>query len=292
MSEESVVPSRLNGVIGVLESGGTAFLRISPVSVDNGVAVASSPFDGVMWEMEHNPFSTTELRLTMQAMLNRREIAESASVAPKVTPLVRIPPNGSEMNSWVAKQVLDSGAYGIIWPHVCTVDEARNAVAACRYPRPPGSERFEPAGLRGDAPTFAARYWGLTAQEYYKKADVWPLAPDGEIFVIIQCEDAASIKHLPDVLSQVPGIGAVMIGEGDLSQDLGMPRQYEHPTVVSAMDEILAICKDHDVPCAHPHAGTKNIEGLVEKGYRMLFANPEPSFAAVELGRRAVAARA
>ena len=56
-----------------------------------------------------------------------------------MTPLVRIPPNGGEMNQWIAKQVLDIGVYGIIWPHVSTVEEARNAVAACRYPRPPSA---------------------------------------------------------------------------------------------------------------------------------------------------------
>jgi len=49
-----------------------------------------------------------------------------------VTPLVRIPPNGGEMNQWIAKQVLDIGVFGIIFPHISTVEEARNAVSACR----------------------------------------------------------------------------------------------------------------------------------------------------------------
>jgi hypothetical protein len=33
-------------------------------------------------------------------------------------------------------------------------------------------------------------------------------------------------------------IGAVPIGEGDLSQDLGFPRQYEHPSVASTIAEV------------------------------------------------------
>jgi len=56
-----------------------------------------------------------------------------------VTPLVRIPPNGGEMNQWIAKQVLDIGVFGIIFPHISTVEEARNAVSACRYPRLPNA---------------------------------------------------------------------------------------------------------------------------------------------------------
>jgi 2-keto-3-deoxy-L-rhamnonate aldolase RhmA len=33
-----------------------------------------------------------------------------------VTPLVRIPSNGGEMDQWQAKQALDRGVYGIITP--------------------------------------------------------------------------------------------------------------------------------------------------------------------------------
>ena len=49
------------------------------------------------------------------------------------------------------------------------------------------------------------------------------------------CEEVRAIKNLPNMLEQVPGIGVVIIGEGDLSQDLGYPRQYDHPTVASAI---------------------------------------------------------
>src|SRR5215208_1856864 len=73
---------------------------------------------------------------------------------------------------FIAKQVLDIGVYGVVWPHVSTVEEARNAVQACRYPRPSSAPNYEPAGMRGDAPNTAARYWGLSNQEYYQKADV------------------------------------------------------------------------------------------------------------------------
>ena len=89
------------------------------------------------------------------------------------------------------------------------------------------------------------------------------------------------------MLEQVSGIGVVIVGEGDLSQDLGFPRQYEHPTVAAAIDEILAICKPHNVACGHPHVDTKNIERLLDKGFRYLMPAPVYSFAALELGRKA-----
>ena len=86
--------------------------------------------------MEHNPYDIRQLRDCMQYMLDRAQILKSGSLAPAVAPIVRIPPNGGEMNQFIAKQVLDIGVYGIVWPHVSTVEEARNAVQACRYPRP------------------------------------------------------------------------------------------------------------------------------------------------------------
>jgi 4-hydroxy-2-oxoheptanedioate aldolase len=276
---------RLNGVIRALAQGQTAFVGFAPADIETATALASSNLDGVAFEMEHAPMSMPALRDALQYMLDRRQILESGTLAPKVTPLVRIPPNGGEMNQWIAKQVLDIGVFGIIFPHVSTVEEARNAVGACRYPRRPEAPRYDPPGIRGDAPIRAARYWGLSQQEYYARADVWPLAPQGEILAIIQCEEVRAIENLPRILDEVQGIGVVLIGEGDLSQELGHPREYEHPVVAEAIDRILKICRDHDVPCGHPHPDAKNIERLMASGYRFLMPSTPRSFAVLEQGR-------
>jgi 4-hydroxy-2-oxoheptanedioate aldolase len=278
---------RLNGVIAALEQGKPAFVSFCAAEIGVAQAINTASYDGVVFEMEHRPYDIRALRDCLQYMLDRRQILQRGTLAPAVTPFVRIPPNGGEASQWVAKQVLDQGVYGIVWPHVSTVDEARNAVTACRYPRPRSAQYFEPAGQRGDAPAAAARYWGLSQQEYYARADVWPLNPQGEILVAIMCEEVRAIKNLPKMLENVAGIGVVIIGEGDLSQDLGFPRQYDHPTVAAAMDEILAICKQYNVPCGHPHVDTKNVEALLEKGFGYLMPAPVYSYAALELGRKA-----
>jgi 4-hydroxy-2-oxoheptanedioate aldolase len=277
---------RLNGVIKALEEGKTAFVGFAPVDIETASALASSAYDGVAFEMEHAPMSAPALRDALQYMLDRRQILEGGTLAPKVTPLVRIPPNGGEMNQWIAKQVLDIGVFGIIFPHVSTVEEARNAVGACRYPRLTKAPIYDPPGIRGDAPVRAARYWGLSQQEYYARADVWPLAPQGEILAIIQCEEMRAIENLPKILQEVPGIGVVLIGEGDLSQELGHPREYEHPVVADAIDSILKICQEHRVPCGHPHPDARNIERLIASGYRFLMPSAPRSFSVLEQGRK------
>ncbi len=100
---------------------------------------------------------------------------------------------------------------------------------ACRYPRPREANYYEPAGQRGDAPRPPRATGASAQQDYYKRADTWPLNPEGEVLVVIMCEEKRAIRNLPQMLKEVPGIGVVLIGEGDLSQDMGYPRQYEHP---------------------------------------------------------------
>jgi len=277
---------RLNGVIRALEQGQTAITAFSMAEIESALAFSTSSYDGIVFEMEHNPWDARILRDCLQYMLNRRQIVESRSVAPAVTPLVRIPPNGNEKNQWLPKQALDLGAYGIVWPHISTVEQAYNAVAACRYPRPKTAKLSEPIGIRGDAPLAAARYWGLTQQEYYRKADVWPLNPQGEILVVLMIEDTQGIANLREILKNVPGIGLILIGEGDLSQELGFPRQYDHPSVVDAMAQIVATCKEQNVPVGHPHVDSNNVERILKEGYRFLMASPTRSYAGLEKCRQ------
>jgi 4-hydroxy-2-oxoheptanedioate aldolase len=277
---------RLNTVIRALENGEVPVTAFAPPTVESAVALSVAPYDGIIFEAEHNAYDIRDLRDCLQYMLNRRQIVDQGTLAPPVTPFIRIPPNGAELNQWCAKQVLDIGAYGIVWPHISSVDEAYNAVAACRYPRPKSAALYEPEGQRGDAPVTAARYWGLTTQEYYTKADVWPLNAQGEILVIIMCEDVRGIDNLPEILREVRGIGVVLIGEGDLSQNLGYPRQYEHPAVVEAMTAIRRICNEHNVPCGHPHVDAANAQRVVDEGYRFLVAAPVRAFPGLEACRK------
>jgi 4-hydroxy-2-oxoheptanedioate aldolase len=277
--------TRLNSIIRAFESGKPAFSAFSKVDKQSAIDMSDAPYDGIIFEMEHNPYDVSALGDALQYMLNRKQIATSGSLAPVVTPIARIPSNGVEMNQAFAKQVLDRGAYGVVWPHVATVEQAYNAVASCRYARPKNAPLYEPKGVRGDGPATAARYWGLTQAEYYAKADVWPLAPQGEILVGLMCESTQAIENLDDILSNVPGIGFILIGEGDLSQELGLARQYEHPTVLDAMRKIVETCHKHKVVVGNPHVTAGNYERLLKEGYRFLMSAPQRSYGVIGKAR-------
>jgi len=273
---------RLNGLIGALESGKHAFSLFAPIEPDVSIALQQSSYDGVCFEGEHQGWDIKGLRDSLQFLLNRGQIARSGSVAPAITPIVRVPANGVEMNQFLAKQALDLGCYGIVWPHISTVAEAYNAVAACRYPRLKDKPLYEPQGIRGDGPFQAQRYWGVTPDEYYARADVWPLAPHGELLVVLQIEDTAGIANLRDMLKNVPGIGVILIGQGDLSQELGVPRQSEHRLVLDAMAEVRAICAEFDIPVGHPSVLAANAERVLAEGYRWLMCPAPRSFATLD----------
>ncbi|RWR06922.1 HpcH/HpaI aldolase family protein [Paenirhodobacter populi] len=272
---------RLNGIIAALEEGRKPTMAFARAEREEAIQFGISQLDGVLFEMEHTPYSASELRDALQFLLNRRRIVDGGALRPPVTPFVRIPANGAEMNTWMAKQVLDQGVYGVIFPHVASAEQARNAVAACRYARPKDAPDYEPKGLRGDAPNTASRYWGLTVPEYYERADVWPLVPGGEIMVVLMIESIEAMENLSEILA-VPGVGAIMIGEGDLSQQLGYPRQYEHPVVAEAKRRILAGAKAAGVRVAHPHVTSGNVAEVIAEGYDILFTTPSRNYATLE----------
>jgi 4-hydroxy-2-oxoheptanedioate aldolase len=277
--------TRLNGIIRAWEQGKPVFSAFSKIDKQSAIDMSEAPYDGIVFEMEHNPYDVAALGDALQYLLNRKQIASTGSVAPAVTPLARIPANGVEMNQAFAKQVLDRGTYGVIWPHVATVEQAYNAVASCRYARPKNAPLYEPKGVRGDGPATAARYWGLSQAEYYAKADVWPLAPQGEILVGLMIESTQAISNLDDMLANVPGIGFVLIGEGDLSQELGLARQYEHPEVLAAMQHIVATCHKHKVKVGNPHVTAGNYERLLKEGYSFLMSAPQRSYGVIGKAR-------
>src|SRR2546426_10926708 len=112
---------RLNGVIRALEQGKTAFVGFGSVDIETASALGASNLDGVAFEMQHAPMSAPALRDALQYMLDRRQILDSRTLAPKGPPLARIPPNGGGMDHWGAKPELGTGALRATVPQLMAV---------------------------------------------------------------------------------------------------------------------------------------------------------------------------
>lgn len=279
--------SHLNRVIQLLDDDQVVFGCLIPNgSYENIQAVADGNHDFIIIEMEHSGFDLSALPHSLNAMLNKRRIAESGTVAPAVAPLVRIPTNAREGNEWIIKQVLDAGAFGIVVPHLETVEEARSIVAAMRYPRPADPTQSDLPGKRGWSPRPAPRYWGLSVMEYLERSDLWPVNPDGDLFLMMICETALGVRNLPGILREVQGISAVWAGGGDLSVSLGHRADMRHPEVEEGLATILRVCIDAGVPCMTAANGD-TVGRRLEEGYRVILAQPTYSFHNLDRGREA-----
>lgn len=279
--------TRYSKVIQLLEQGKPVFGSglIWNGNLDEMTYFADSDYDMVMIEMEHEGLSFNNLRASLQFLLNRKRIAAAGSLQADPTPVVRIPPNTREQNQWVIKQALDTGVYGLILPHLDTVEGAMAAVRAARYPQVPGAPDFAPEGERGWWQRIAPRYWGLSAAAYYDAADIWPLDPDGNLLLMGIVEEPRGVSNLPDILREVKGIGAIWAGPGDMSVALGHKGNAGHPEVQEMLLRILRICQNAGVPCA-VGCTAEEVPLRLEQGFRILITAPTRTAGGLAEGRR------
>ena len=278
---------RYNKVIDLLEQGKPVFCSglVWNGNLDDLIYVADADYDMVIMEMEHEGFSFNNLQTSLQFILNRKRISGSGTVQADPVPLVRIPPNSRENSQWIIKQALDTGVYGLVLPHLNTVEDAHAAVVAARYPQVPGVADFEPEGQRGWWQRIAPRYWGLTAQEYYDAADLWPLDPDGNMLLMGIVEEPEGVDNLPDILRQEKGIGAIWAGPGDMSVAMGHRGNSAHPDVQANLLRILEACQNAGVPCA-TGATAEEVPMRLEQGFRIIITSPVKSNPGLTEGRR------
>src|SRR6266699_1623048 len=99
-------------------------------------------------------------------------------------------------------------------------------------------------GVHGN-PT-AAEIWGITADEYLRKADAWPLNPDGELLLGLKLEDKYAVANA-DANLKIPGIAFAEWGPGDMAVSqgvVGMGRGAQNdPRMKDARASILGACK-------------------------------------------------
>lgn len=121
------------------------------------------------------------------------------------------------------KPVLDMGADGIIVPQVRTVEEVRQIVRDCRYP---------PQGTRGYGPRVPSNYGRDGGDEYVARTNQ-------ELFVAVQIETAEALAAVDEILT-IAGLDSLVLGPWDLSGALGRLGDVEHPTVVAALETVIA----------------------------------------------------
>ena len=283
--------TRLNRVIDLLDDHTVVFGIISgDWSLTSARALSRSGLDFIIIDMEHGPWDPETLRIFLLGMTDKQRMAANGNLQMAVTPLVRVPQNGSEMMSFIVKQALDVGAFGIMFPMVENREQALNAVTSMRYPRPLSSNIREPLGRRGRSPGIASWYWGIGGGEYFRVADVWPLEPAGNLLTIIQVESPGAVERIEEIIT-TPGVGVIFIGPSDLGTQMGYGDNPGAPEVETAIQTVLAACLRHDVPCAIT-TGAGSVEARLQQGFRMVTVGGDGGITAgtaraLQLGRGA-----
>lgn len=179
--------------------------------------MGTAGFDWLLIDGEHAPNDIRSIRDQLAVLEGSPSNA-----------LVRVP----DGQPWILKQVLDAGAQTVLVPLIESADQARDVVAACRYP---------PGGIRGvgAAAARSGRFGGIP--DYVATADE-------QICILIQVESRAGIAALDDIL-QVDGIDGVFVGPADLATDMGFAGDTNHPDVRAViLDAIGRIAASGNAP--------------------------------------------
>src|SRR5262249_5040685 len=148
-----------------------------------------------------------------------------AALATGVTPIVRICAGALDEGT----RCLDNGALGVIVPHVDTAARAKEIAHAYRYP---------PLGHRS---------WGGPPAVYWVKAPgnaEAQAALNKQVLVVAMIESPEAVRNAKDIAA-VEGIDSLLIGTSDLTAELGISGQIDHPKVVEAYQTVGAACKAH-----------------------------------------------
>ena len=168
-------------------------------------------FDWLTLDIEHSAIDWSQATTIFGA------IADAGCV-----PLARVP----EGTHHYIKRVLDAGAWGIVVPMVDTVEQARIAIAAAKYP---------PVGNRSVGGGMHSMNFDAAAGDYYAQAN-------DEILVVLQTESPRGVENAEEIYS-LPGCDAIFIGPNDLrfqmrASDGAFPTAAEHEAMVQRVIEV------------------------------------------------------
>jgi 2-dehydro-3-deoxyglucarate aldolase/4-hydroxy-2-oxoheptanedioate aldolase len=232
---------RDNPVKRTLAAGGTAFGAMIFECFSPGLPqiCKNAGADYVLFDMEHTG-------LGFETLKNQFALCRGLGIVP----MVRVPRGEYD---FIAR-ALDVGAFGVMVPMVGTADEARHIVSCTRYP---------PVGRRGAAFGFA--------HDDFQGGDVVAkmAALHDRTMVIPQIETAEGLANV-EAIAAVPGVDALWLGQMDLSNFLGIPGQFKHPTFLAAIDRIVAACEAHGKAAALLAMDDDWARDYGPKGFRLM----------------------
>lgn len=198
-------------------------------------------FDWLFIDMEHGLLDFASVQRMVQAAAGR------------VSCLVRVAANDP---AWIGK-ALDTGADGLIFPHVNSAAEAAACVRAALY-APRGGRSIGVARSQG---------YGAGIREDLASAN-------GRVTLIAQAEHIDAVRAIDSIL-EVPGLDAVFVGPLDLSASLGIPGCTEDARVQDAIGAILAAARAKKIPAGIFAPGAAAARAAMARGFAYVAAGTD-----------------
>lgn len=149
---------------------------------------------------------------------------------------------------------LEAGAGGIMAAMVKTAAETEEIV---RW------TKFHPRGYRGINGTGVDNQYGVYGGTgYFQRANA-------DTFLAIQIERKEALEEV-EAIAAVPDFDLLFVGPADLSQALGVPGQWDHPTIWEALERIARAAKSHDKPWGILPLSPEHARKCVAMGCRLL----------------------
>lgn len=280
-------PGRAGGAGGVTPAGAPAAPQKTTAQLVQE-ALAYKPtdfiFDGSMegdFDRGYASFSQWMDAIAEQGAVDKTGYAHLHH--PVVVKTHEIAPDPKLAQERISKQ-LDLGVSTIAFVGVESADEVKTGLAAMRFK--------SHGGTRPDAVGMAPKVWGMTEAQYKAKADVWPLNPNGELTNWTIVESKEGLKHIREIAA-VKGIGVLFPGAGTLRgvfstfDSTTKQRKFDTEGWENAIQQVLAACKEFDVPCGYPANDPATVEQRMKQGFSVFIAGwGDNGFKAVEYGKK------
>lgn len=195
-------------------------------------------YRGFWFDQEHASISTEQIA-----------VMSLAARANDMDSFVRMPPTGY----WQVTQALEAGAGGVMAAQIFTAEQAAEFVSWTK---------FAPQGVRGlNSGGRDAGYSHTPLAQFVEEAN-------RDNFVAIQIETLESVEQA-DQIAALDGVDLLFVGPADLSLALGVPGQFHHKELWTAINRVSEACRNHGVSWGAVVPDAEFADRAVSLGCRM-----------------------
>lgn len=144
---------------------------------------------------------------------------------------------------------------GVVIPYAEDVEQLKRLAAAAVY-RPLKGEALERVIREGNWPSDKTRQY-ITEE---KCADT--------IFVPM-IESARAVQNL-DAICSIPGVSALFIGPNDMTTNMGIPNEYDHPDFIAVVQKVIDAADKRHIPAGSWFGKVEQQLRAIKQGSRFI----------------------